>query len=257
MYTNPFGAFWDLTSASDTSNERRLATGSSGLTYGALPLADNPSFMKFTFNSHRTGILNSNVTGPNTLVYFNISSSSTTTTVSRKSGDIYATVEWTRHPMMQIYGVTGRIPTSHWISLSPDRKSVASRFQYFFRLCASVLTSRSLQPARRGNQRPLLPLGSQREQDLREYVPSQTTQILSDVIRDVLNENLFFICLFYFHSQLYGDDDETATISGEIAHISRTDGEVSLNISLVAFNNGFLDTCVLATVLFMSGRNID
>ncbi|KAH9479153.1 hypothetical protein JR316_0007736 [Psilocybe cubensis] len=199
MYTNPFGAFWDLPGVSDASNEQRLATGSSGLTFGALPLADNPCTMKFTFNSHQTGVLNSNVTGPNTLVYFNVSSSTTTTTVSRKNGDVYATVEWTRHPMMQIYGETGRIPTSHWISLSPDRtqRVVMIKGRYYY------------------------------------WIPRGTR-----------------ICL-------YGDDDETATISGEIAHISRTDGEVSLNISLVAFNNGFLDACVLATVLFMSGRNID
>ncbi|PPQ82883.1 hypothetical protein CVT25_009700 [Psilocybe cyanescens] len=179
MYTNPFG--------------------SSGPSYGSLPLADNPSFMKFTFDTRRSGILNCNIIGPNTLVYFNVSSSSTITTISRRNGDVYATIEWTRHPIMQIYGETGRQLTAEWIRLSPDRiqRMVTIRGRNFF----------------------WIPRGSR-------------------------------ICL-------YGDDDETSGLSGEIAHISRADREVALHISLLAFNTGFLDTCVLATVLFMSGRNID
>ncbi|KAF9554424.1 hypothetical protein CPC08DRAFT_644340 [Agrocybe pediades] len=196
---NPFVASWDQNSE---SSQGTWVLGSQGPTYGALPtLPFIPYSMIFNFIMHNQSILNCNVNGTNSMTYLQISTNSTTTTISKRNGEVYGSIDWSGlHATVYAHGSIKKQRASQWARLSSDARR---------RLV--TISGREYAWIPRGNA----------------------------------------ICV-----SLHSDD---ASKSGEIARITKnhSTATVTLQLTIEAFNAGFFEPSVLATVLFLSGRNID
>ncbi|KJA22817.1 hypothetical protein HYPSUDRAFT_185870 [Hypholoma sublateritium FD-334 SS-4] len=195
MYTNPFSSAWGSPESRESNGWSSV--GSVPPTFGVLPsMEDIPSAMIFTFNMPNSSILNCSVFGSNAAPYFTITTNSTSTTIHRRSGEVFAVINWQSHPTIQARGVLDPQRTAQWLRLSQDRKRRNM-----------VVNGRAYTWYPRGNA----------------------------------------ICL-------HGTDTSAA---GEIARITRANNSVTLQLSISAFNSGFFETSILATILFLSGRDID
>ncbi|KAF9038668.1 hypothetical protein BJ165DRAFT_1531726 [Panaeolus papilionaceus] len=121
--TNPLFVGW----GNSTSNSSWASN--TPPTYGALPTTSVlPCAMMFTFDMTSGSVLNCSVAGSNTTVYFRVSTNSTTTTITRRSGEACATIEWYPRPV-----ITGKAmpmqPTSQFLPLSSDRRRRGMIFQ--------------------------------------------------------------------------------------------------------------------------------
>ncbi|KAJ6450773.1 hypothetical protein C8R45DRAFT_1127480 [Mycena sanguinolenta] len=91
---------------------------------GALPLlspAPPPILLSFTFGSLNPNILNSTVTGPDSRLYFTISTDSlaaTCTAFFNATGNPIAIIEWREHPVAEIHGILSKRRISQWLTLS-------------------------------------------------------------------------------------------------------------------------------------------
>ncbi|KAF8959605.1 hypothetical protein BDZ97DRAFT_1922780 [Flammula alnicola] len=211
MYTNPFSSAWGLESRDPNSD---WFSNNTPPTFGALPsMANIPYSMTFNFTMFDSSILNCSVSGTNSTTYFYVASNSTSTTVSRRNGEVYAVIDWQGHPTIQAHETLGRQRTSQWLRLSNDRRRVIS-FYPTVSLCYVGLTFH-------------VDVAQCQSED--EIIPGSHV--------------------------LHGDD--TSAMSSELARITRVNSSVTLQITIPAFNSGFFEKSVLATILFLSGRNID
>ncbi|KAJ6450780.1 hypothetical protein C8R45DRAFT_848783 [Mycena sanguinolenta] len=98
---------------------------------GALPLlspALPPILLSFTFRSFNPNILNSTVTGPDSRLYFTISTDSlaaTCTAFFNATGNPIAIIEWREHPVAEIRGILSKRRISQWLTLSQNGRFVA------------------------------------------------------------------------------------------------------------------------------------
>ncbi|KAF8159207.1 hypothetical protein B0H34DRAFT_841751 [Crassisporium funariophilum] len=196
MYTNPFSSAWGANNTQEKNSSNWVVSQDSPA-YGALPtFSTPPCSMTFNFTTFNSSILNCSVSGSNSLTYFYVSSNSTTTTISRRNGDVCAIIDWQRHPTIEARGILERQRTSQWLNLSSDR-----------RRRTMTVGGKSYTWIPRGNA----------------------------------------ICL-------HGTD---TSISGELARITQTNTTVTLQLTIPAFNAGFFEISVFATILFLSGKSVD
>ncbi|KAJ7926944.1 hypothetical protein B0H13DRAFT_2229323 [Mycena leptocephala] len=97
--------------------------------YGALPFptqAPAPTLLSFSFTSFNPTILNSTVTGPQSRVYFRI----TTDTPPSASPSV---IEWLEHPVVEIRGILSKRHTSSWLALSRNssHRKMEARGKHF------------------------------------------------------------------------------------------------------------------------------
>ncbi|KAF8885067.1 hypothetical protein CPB84DRAFT_1788638 [Gymnopilus junonius] len=99
-----------------------------------MPSLNYPQIATFNFltDPSRPSVLNSVVAGTNFLEYFSIETKpgSNYTTISRRNGEIYATINWKSQPcpIIEARGTIERQRTSQWARLSSDRRRVRSFF---------------------------------------------------------------------------------------------------------------------------------
>ncbi|KAF9483057.1 hypothetical protein BDN70DRAFT_904407 [Pholiota conissans] len=94
-------------------------------TFGALPTMENiPASMTFNFVMTNSNILACHVYGPNSTHYFSVNTNATSTTVSRRNGEMFAIIYWQRHATIQASGIIEQQRTAHWIRLSHDKRLV-------------------------------------------------------------------------------------------------------------------------------------
>lgn len=130
MYTNPFALGWE----NDQTPHNPSSSGG-GPAFSALPIGSStmacpnpPQIAVFNFLSDptRPSVLNSVVAGTNSLQYFNIETKpgSNYTTISRRNGEVYATVNWQTQPcpVVEARGTIERQRTSQWARLAKDRR---------------------------------------------------------------------------------------------------------------------------------------
>ncbi|KAG6829960.1 hypothetical protein H0H87_009620 [Tephrocybe sp. NHM501043] len=95
--------------------------------YGALPNAAPPSppkILTFYFVSMNPNVLHSTVTGSQSQKYFDVTTNSPdigASTVFKKAGQPFATIEWTSQPAVEIYGIVARQAAGRWMELSRDQ----------------------------------------------------------------------------------------------------------------------------------------
>ncbi|KAF7335221.1 hypothetical protein MSAN_02355400 [Mycena sanguinolenta] len=93
---------------------------------GALPFfspASPPTLLSFTFASFNPSILNSTVTGPQSRLYFRITTDSPTapcTAFFDATGNAVAIIEWRDQPVVEIRGILSKRRTSQWLALSQN-----------------------------------------------------------------------------------------------------------------------------------------
>ncbi|KAF8194669.1 hypothetical protein BJ912DRAFT_1040760 [Pholiota molesta] len=195
MYTNPFAAAWGAQDSRDQSGW--ASNNTTPPTFGALPTMDNiPASTTFNFVMTNSNILTCNVYGANSTPYFSVNTNSTSTTISRRNGEMFAIIYWQRHATIQASGIVELQRTGQWLRLSQDK-----------RRRSMVVGGRTYSWIPRGNA----------------------------------------VCL-------HGEDTSAA---GELARITRNNAQVTLQLAMSAFNSGFFEPSVLATILFLSGRDID
>ncbi|KAF7369300.1 hypothetical protein MVEN_00257900 [Mycena venus] len=96
--------------------------------FGALPdpyrsRAPKPALIPFTFTSFRPNVLNCTVTGPQSRVYFRITTDTPTvgyTVFFDSAGQPVTIIEWRNHPVVEIRGILSKRSTSDWLPLSQN-----------------------------------------------------------------------------------------------------------------------------------------
>ncbi|KAJ7780866.1 hypothetical protein DFH07DRAFT_950088 [Mycena maculata] len=95
--------------------------------FGALPFPTSPSaptLLSFSFASFNPTLLNSTVTGPQSRVFFNITTDSPTVGFSvfrDPATHPVVIIEWLEHPVIEIRGILSKRHTSEWLALSQNR----------------------------------------------------------------------------------------------------------------------------------------
>lgn len=98
--------------------------------FGALPFSTPvpaPTMLSFTFTSFNPNILNSTVTGPQSRVYFQLTTDTPTvgfTVVFDAAGQPVAVIEWLDQPVVEIRGILAKRAASQWLSLAQNRRFV-------------------------------------------------------------------------------------------------------------------------------------
>ncbi|KAJ6465389.1 hypothetical protein C8R45DRAFT_839975 [Mycena sanguinolenta] len=106
---------------------------------GALPFsspASPPILLSFAFASFNPDILNSTVTGPQSRLYFRITTDSPPaprTAFFDYAGNPIAIIEWLEQPTVEIRGTLSKRPTSQWLALSQNgsRRRMEARGKQF------------------------------------------------------------------------------------------------------------------------------
>ncbi|KAJ6511728.1 hypothetical protein DFH09DRAFT_941796 [Mycena vulgaris] len=96
---------------------------------GALPFPTRlpgpaPTLLTFNFGSFNPSILNCTVTGPQSRVYFHITTDSPTigfSVFSDASNQPVAIIEWLQSPVVEIRGILSKRPMAQWLALSQNR----------------------------------------------------------------------------------------------------------------------------------------
>lgn len=110
---------------SQSRNPGDWPNSSQGPTYGALPnLQSLPYSMTFNFIMSNSSILNCSVTGTNSLTYLYVSTNATSTTLTRRNGEVCGTITWGQHAIVEARGKIERQRTSEWLRLTGDRRLV-------------------------------------------------------------------------------------------------------------------------------------
>lgn len=110
---------------SQSRNPGDWPNSSQGPTYGALPnLQSLPYSMTFNFIMSNSSILNCSVTGTNSLTYLYVSTNATSTTLTRRNGEVCGTITWGQHAIVEARGKIERQRTSEWLRLTTDRRLV-------------------------------------------------------------------------------------------------------------------------------------
>ncbi|KAJ7080449.1 hypothetical protein C8R44DRAFT_992459 [Mycena epipterygia] len=95
--------------------------------FGALPFSTPvpaPTLLSFAFTSFNPSILNSTVTGPQSRVYFRITTDSPTvgfTVFFDAASQPVAVIEWLDQPVVEIRGILAKCSASQWLSLAQNR----------------------------------------------------------------------------------------------------------------------------------------
>ncbi|KAF7375804.1 hypothetical protein MSAN_00470100 [Mycena sanguinolenta] len=82
-----------------------------------------PILLSFTFASFNPNILNSTVTGPQSHLYFRIttnSSKATCTALFDATGNPIAIIEWREQPVVEIRGILSKRRASQWLTISKN-----------------------------------------------------------------------------------------------------------------------------------------
>ncbi|KAJ6584650.1 hypothetical protein B0H19DRAFT_1015240 [Mycena capillaripes] len=123
---NPFSQGWSNTAPPNANHNASWGTTPS--IYGALPFptppASAPNVIQFAFVASNGTVLNSIVNGPQSQTYYRVTTDSTTagfSVVQNARHESIATIEWRKHPVVEIYGIVSKRNSSQWLALSPDR----------------------------------------------------------------------------------------------------------------------------------------
>lgn len=79
--------------------------------------------MVFNFSMVNSSILNCSVNGTNNLTYLHINTTASTTTIARRSGEVYGIIEWQpANTTVYAHGSIKKQRAAQWARLSSDAR---------------------------------------------------------------------------------------------------------------------------------------